>query len=147
MKRFVLNASNELDLTNNVLALTTDNVKDVFGYPRPQMTRDAKSFTNMNGLWEWESATSSANPPFGKTLSGSILVPFPVEACLSGIGENHPQMWYRTSFQTPGASNGGSTLLHFGAVDWMASVYLNGKLLGNHTGRAIVHRFAPPYRL
>jgi beta-galactosidase/beta-glucuronidase len=112
-------------------AITPDTVKTVFGYPRPQMMRDASSWSNMNGLWEWQSATSSANPPFGKTLSGEILVPFPVEACLSGIGANHPQMWYRTTFDHAATGN---TLLHFGAVDWMASVYLNGKLLGNHTG-------------
>ena len=70
--------------------------------------------------------------PFGTKLDGEILVPFPVESCLSGIGKNHPFMMYRTEMDAPFAS--GSTLLHFGAVDWQTSVFLNGKLLGNHTG-------------
>lgn len=41
-------------------------------------------------------------------------------------------MWYRRTFSTPFAS--GRTLLHFGAVDWLTTAYVNGKLVGNHTG-------------
>ena len=65
-------------------------------------------------------------------LTGSILVPFPVEACLSGVGENHPYQMYRTVVDKPFSS--GQTLLQFGAVDWQAVVYVNGKLAGNHSG-------------
>ena len=70
-------------------------------YPRPQMARgvaatvdelrdagDASVWTNLNGLWEWEPTTAGAAPAFGKTLAGSILVPFPVESCLSGVAPN-----------------------------------------------------------
>ena len=110
-------------------------------------TGDAASWTNLNGLWEWEKAATAAgdvagdalaSPPFGKTLNGSILVPFPVESCLSGVappnsGAVVQEMWYRLVFDKE-AGDADRTLLHFGAIDWQSSVYLNGKLLGNHTG-------------
>eukprot|EP01062_Namystynia_karyoxenos_P066681 TRINITY_DN60603_c0_g1_i1.p1 TRINITY_DN60603_c0_g1~~TRINITY_DN60603_c0_g1_i1.p1 ORF type:complete len:745 (+),score=215.99 TRINITY_DN60603_c0_g1_i1:80-2236(+) len=119
-------------------------------YPRPQMVRgasgdaaqlrdhgDPSNWHNLNGLWEWEPANSTT-PPFGKTLSSALLVPFPVESCLSG---NAPatskaivkEMWYRLSFDFTAPAQT-QTLLNFGAVDWQTSVYLNGAFLGNHTG-------------
>ena len=49
------------------------------------MSGDANTWVNLNGLWEWEPTTGGASPPFGQTLNGSILVPFPVESCLSGV--------------------------------------------------------------
>jgi len=122
-------------------------------YPRPQMARgaavsrselrdvgDASVWTNLNGLWEWEPTTTDAPAPFGRTLNSSILVPFPVESCLSGVAPTSSaaivrSMWYRLTFDATRVSpNGGSTLLHFGAVDWQSAVYLNGQRLGNHTG-------------
>ena len=128
-------------------------------YPRPQMVRarksaaigttalrdfgDASNWANLNGLWEWEPTTpgGGASPPFGRALGGSILVPFPVEACLSGVAPNSSaaivkDMWYRITFdaERSGGENGGATLLHFGAIDWQSAVYINGVLLGNHTG-------------
>lgn len=122
-------------------------------YPRPQMVRgtgdlkklrdegDASVWTNLNGLWEWES-TSSDVPQFGQQLNGSILVPFPVESCLSGVAPNSSdfivkQMWYRLVFDAERkslAGGDGRTLLHFGAIDWQSTIYLNGEKLGNHTG-------------
>jgi len=121
-------------------------------YPRPQMVRgrggdrdkgDPSLWSNLNGLWEWEPAADAA-PPFGRPLNGSILVPFPVESCLSGVAPASSatlvaQMWYRLVFDAA-VADGAKTLLHFGAVDWQATVYLNGLLLrhdgrlGNHTG-------------
>lgn len=129
-------------------------------YPRPQMARgsaatftalrdhgDPSVWTNLNGLWEWEAAAAGSPPPVGKTLGGSILVPFPVESCLSGVAPNTSasivtDMWYRLTFDAertttagPGTlAAAGATLLHFGAIDWQSSVYLNGVRLGNHTG-------------
>mmetsp|Transcript_86267 Transcript_86267/g.252342 ORF Transcript_86267/g.252342 Transcript_86267/m.252342 type:complete len:642 (+) Transcript_86267:55-1980(+) len=117
-------------------------------YPRPQMVRgsgslkylrdngDASTWANLNGLWEWES-TETDEPQFGKALSSSILVPFPVESCLSGVAPRKSadivqRMWYRLTFDATLAP--GRTLLHFGAVDWQATVYLNKARLGNHTG-------------
>ena len=106
-------------------------------YPRPQMVREGAEWLNMNGMWEWEPAngvngTASTPPPFGKTLTRSILVPFPAESCLSGIAENHEHQWYRHTFNSKNFTE--SALLHFGAVDWYAEIYLNKRLLGNHSG-------------
>jgi len=120
-------------------------------YPRPQMVRgsgwldgpsmrdigDPSTWTNLNGLWEWQK-TTSATPPFGQTLAGSILVPFPVESCLSGVAPQKSAdivktMWYRLPFNH-NSSTGGRTLLHFGGVDWQTTVYLNKQNIGGHTG-------------
>lgn len=66
-------------------AVTPDNVETSFGYPRPQMTRDeASTVLVLNGLWEFDLAKAGDAPPFGQTLSQTILVPFPLESCLSG---------------------------------------------------------------
>eukprot|EP01050_Picozoa_sp_SAG11_P015312 SAG11_NODE_1972_length_3980_cov_6.425921_1_plen_436_part_00 len=107
-------------------------------YPRPQMARSS-SWLNMNGMWEWEpaagiNATAATPPPFGRKLARAILVPFPAESCLSGIGESHPYQWYRHAFDGAKAFAGSRAVLHFGAVDWHAKVYLNKRLLGNHSG-------------
>jgi hypothetical protein len=109
-------------------------------YPRPQMARTSGAgWLNMNGMWEWEptaglNGTASAPPPFGQKLARSILVPFPAESCLSGIGENHEYQWYRQTFEGATAFAGSQAVLHFGAVDWRAKVYLNRQLLGDHSG-------------
>ena len=58
-------------------AATVDELRD---------TGDASTWTNLNGLWEWEPTTADAAPAFGKKLAGSILVPFPVESCASSFG-------------------------------------------------------------
>jgi len=96
------------------------------------MTRPDATYKNLNGLWEWQSASEGDKPTFGQKLTGKILVPFPVESCLSGIAENHPYQLYRTVVDKPFSK--GQTLLQFGAVDWQAVVYVNGKLAGNHSG-------------
>ena len=74
-------------------------------------------------------------PPVGRTLNQTILVPFPLEACLSGAFAwplySH-WFWYRVLVDAPFAS--GSTLLHFGAVDWNTTVWVNGKVAGTHSG-------------
>jgi len=116
-------------------------------FPRPQMVRgegknlsdlrdkgDPSLWCNLNGLWEWEPASSEV-PHFNRQLKEFILVPFPVESCLSGTGQpmsTNKSMWYRLAFDYRPRS--GRTLLHFGAVDWQCAVYLNGKLLGKHMG-------------
>ena len=114
-------------------------------YPRPQMTRGAATYKNMNGLWEFQLARGQRNAaeagvfvdpvPFGQTLNQTILVPFPLESCLSGAFRwpAYSQFFfYRLLFDAPFAA--GNTLLHFGAVDWNTTVYLNGKSLGTHLG-------------
>ena len=101
-------------------------------YPRPQMTRP--DWLNLNGVWQFDWSTGSDAPPFGKTLSQSILVPYPVESALSGIMAYKPYMWYRTTFTVPSSWAGRGIVLRFGAVDWQTTVYVNGHQVGKHTG-------------
>ncbi|HEV3085220.1 MAG TPA: glycoside hydrolase family 2 TIM barrel-domain containing protein [Gemmataceae bacterium] len=101
-------------------------------YPRPQMVR--KDWLNLNGLWQLGFATRDEAPPFGKDLTERILVPFPVESALSGIMKHADRLWYRRTFTLPAGWSGKRVLLHFGAVDWQATVWLNGKELDRHQG-------------
>src|SRR5438270_2951683 len=102
-------------------------------YPRPQMVR--KDWLNLNGLWELAITNRDAAKP--DYFPEQILVPFPVESALSGVmkipGENQ-QIWYRRIFTIPKKWIGQRILLHFGAVDFEATVWLNGKKVGEHRG-------------
>jgi len=103
-------------------------------YPRPQLVRER--WTNLNGTWEYAITDSSAATPPAK-FDGSILVPFAVESQLSGVQKtvNEQQLlWYRRTFTAPARKNGERLLLHFGAVDWKATISVNGKEVGTHTG-------------
>ncbi|EGD76874.1 hypothetical protein PTSG_12695 [Salpingoeca rosetta] len=103
-------------------------------YPRPQMVRDT-NWTNLNGWWEFQPADPKQQPPFGKKLNSTVNVPFPVEACLSGVWQTHMHLWYRRVFARPSpASSSDRVLLHFGAVDWQTQVFVNKQLVGTHTG-------------
>jgi hypothetical protein len=101
-------------------------------YPRPQMVR--KDWLNLNGLWQLAFAKEAESVPAGKELPERILVPFPVESALSGVMKRADRLWYRRTFTVPKEWTGGRTLLHFGAVDWQATVWVNGKAIGNHRG-------------
>lgn len=101
-------------------------------YPRPQLVRS--DWTNLNG--EWDFALTGADEPQPAEFADQIVVPFPVEAPLSGVGkrvEEGDAVWYRRTFEAP-ALKGGRLLLHFGAVDWDATVWVNGKRVGSHQG-------------
>src|SRR5437764_2749834 len=87
-------------------------------YPRPQMVRE--KWQNLNGLWQFAEAKPGEAPPVGKNLDGRILVPFPVESALSGVGKRMERLWYRRTFTIPQDWDV-RTLLHFGAVDWEAT--------------------------
>jgi hypothetical protein len=101
-------------------------------YPRPQLVRD--EWMNLNGLWQLGFGKSGEAPPVGKALDQPILVPFPVESALSGVMRHADRLWYRRTFATPQAWAGRRTLLHFDAVDWEATVWVNGQELGTHQG-------------
>ncbi|MGQ8336730.1 glycoside hydrolase family 2 protein [Sunxiuqinia sp. A32] len=101
-------------------------------YPRPQMER--ADWLNLNGVWEFQVGEAGENPPIGKTLSDTILVPFPVESALSGVMEQHEHIWYRRTFSVPEDWDGKQILLHFGAIDWESEIFINGKSLGIHQG-------------
>lgn len=103
-------------------------------YPRPQLVRK-NNWKNLNGLWDY-AITSKAEATAPKSYQGKILVPFPVESSLSGVGKTIDKdnlLWYKTSFAIP-SNIKNNVLLHFGAVDWKTDVWVNGKKVGTHEG-------------
>ncbi|MDQ3864993.1 MAG: glycoside hydrolase family 2, partial [Actinomycetota bacterium] len=113
-------------------------------YPRPQFRR--KEWTNLNGIWGfafddsdvglasgWQSVTPeelrSGNSPFDR----EITVPFCYQSKLSGIGETafHDVVWYARAFEYAGDER---LLLHFGAVDYRTTVWVNGAQVASHEG-------------
>lgn len=121
----------------NKQTLTTDFEQDLSraalpfsDYPRPQMKRDA--YLCLNGTWRFRMERR------GKTCyEGTIIVPFPPESHLSGvereIGKHDVMIYERTLTITP-AMLGGRVLLHFGACDQRARVFINGTPVGEHVG-------------
>lgn len=102
-------------------------------YPRPQMVRD--QWENLNGLWQYAVTDKAAGLPM--QYQGQILVPFPIESALSGVKKPllpTQRLWYKRNITRPNLKKGERALLHFGAVDWQATVYVNGKEVGGHTG-------------
>ena len=102
-------------------------------YPRPRMERD--SYVNLNGRWDYAITREGTKP---EVYDGTILVPFSPEADLSGVNRQlqpTEYLWYHRAL--PGQvqlTEGKRWLLHFGAVDQYAVVYVNGKLLKRHLG-------------
>ncbi|UJF31335.1 PA14 domain-containing protein [Paenibacillus hexagrammi] len=101
-------------------------------YPRPQLARD--QWMNLNGKWEFQAAKENDEVPTGQTLKENILVPFATESILSGIHRVESLMWYKRSFTVPDNWNGERVKLNFGAVDYLATIYVNGQLVGTHKG-------------
>lgn len=102
-------------------------------YPRPQMVRE--NWQNLNGLWNYTITPKDAATPSG--YQGQILVPYPLESALSGVKkplQPSENLWYKRAFTKPALKDGEHVLLHFGAVDWQATVYVNGKETGSHSG-------------
>lgn len=101
-------------------------------YPRPQMVRP--QWHNLNGQWNYAilDKDEKYNSP-----DGQIMVPFAVESKLSGVQRQvgpEKALWYERSFTVPKQWKGERVLLHFGAVDWQAEVWINGLEAGVHTG-------------
>ncbi|WP_327006798.1 glycoside hydrolase family 2 [Dactylosporangium sp. NBC_01737] len=101
-------------------------------YPRPQLTRTR--WENLNGVWEFARATVGQPVPTGQSLAERVLVPYPIESALSGIQRREDRMWYRRTFTVPAGWAGQRLLLHFGAVDYDAKVFVNGTQVGAHRG-------------
>lgn len=102
-------------------------------YPRPQFVREG--WQNLNGLWDY--AITGKTAPAPTSFNGKILVPFAVEAALSGVGKSlssDERLWYRRSFNVPAAWKGERLLLNFGAVDYECVLWVNGGLVGAHKG-------------
>lgn len=101
-------------------------------YPRPQLRRD--SFLNLNGPWQYAVTKSPRRPD---RADGTIIVPYSPECELSGVERRigpDDWLWYIRSFELPEDFNRGRVLLHFGAVDQIATVWCNGVEVGSHTG-------------
>ncbi|MFJ4170520.1 glycoside hydrolase family 2 protein [Paenarthrobacter sp. NPDC089714] len=106
-------------------------------HPRPQLVRD--TWLNLNGTWGFEIDAGDSGLERGlltRELAGEILVPFAPESALSGV-ENVDFMeavWYRKSVGIPRDWEGLKVLLHFGAVDHDATVWVNGVEVARHRG-------------
>lgn len=110
-------------------------------YPRPQMQRN--DWMNLNGMWQYaitDRTGEDVNPTDIEqptSWDGMILVPYPIESSLSGVGKqlsDSQDLWYHRTIQIPRAWRKKHIMLNFGAVDWKAWVYINGQLAGEHTG-------------
>lgn len=107
-------------------------------YPRPQLFR--ARWLNLNGPWAFAFDPGLSGVarglPQASALPGEILVPFCPESGLSGLGDPdfHPGVWYRRTFAVPEAWGAARVLLHIGACDHDAFVWVNGHLAGSHRG-------------
>lgn len=101
-------------------------------YPRPQMVRD--NWLNLNGPWEYAITDSNKQP---KEYDGEIIVPFSPETELSGVQRSvgaDDWLWYRRYFTLPDEFRGKRVILHFGAVDQEATVWVNDTQVASHIG-------------
>ncbi|MEV7086761.1 sugar-binding domain-containing protein [Streptomyces sp. NPDC093085] len=106
-------------------------------YPRPQFVR--REWLNLNGTWQFETDRGDSGLERGlleRELTGAIVVPFPPESELSGIGDTDflEAVWYRRVVTLPAAWAGRRVLLHFGAVDYDTTVWANGVEVARHRG-------------
>lgn len=101
-------------------------------YPRPQLRRS--NWTNLNGQWDYSITDSSLQTA---SYNDKILVPFPIESKLSGVQKGllpDQKLWYKRTFDLVAINPSKKYLLHFGAVDYQATVWVNDQLIGSHTG-------------
>lgn len=118
---------------NKMLTPAGENLPDIPWnvYPRPKMRRN--SFLTLNGKWKFGVKDKGGENVF----DSEILVPFPPESILSGIDKVFPEdktRVYCRDFFIPKGFNKGRIILHFGAVDQIARVFVNGVLVVEHTG-------------
>ena len=105
------------------------------GYPRPQMVRD--QWESLNGQWRFALDPDAAwTAPEQVEWQSDILVPFAPETRCSGIADTglYRCCWYQKTLEIAVPRAGERVLLHFGAVDNIATVWLNGRYLGSHEG-------------
>ncbi len=113
-------------------------------YPRPSMVR--RNWRCLNGYWDY--AIRGAGKETGAAQysqyvesygegDGQIRVPFSPECTLSGVNRQllpGERLWYRRTLFCNERTVGGYVLLHFGAVDQIADVWINGQYAGGHVG-------------
>ncbi|MBQ7934844.1 MAG: beta-galactosidase [Clostridia bacterium] len=115
-------------------------------HPKPQFMR--QNWQNLNGIWQFEPDNANSGEARGlwqenQTFSLSIQVPFCPESKLSGI-ENVDFMnavWYKRTVGITESQLQGNVILHFGAVDYKATVYVNGQVCGTHRGGYVSFSF------
>ncbi len=108
-------------------------------YPRPQLVRDR--WVDLQGPWgfAYDDADRGRDEHWERhddVFSRTIIVPFPPESPASGVEEAsfHPVVWYRRAFAVSPENRAQRLLLHFGAVDYRADVWVNGQHVAHHTG-------------
>ncbi len=107
-------------------------------YPRPQFVRE--QWLNLNGEWEFafddDDRGRELGWQYGLSLERRIVVPFPYQCELSGINDKsiHEIVWYARTFDAPSEWRGQDLLLHFGAVDYSTTLWVNGQEVGHHQG-------------
>lgn len=108
-------------------------------YPRPQFVRS--QWVNLNGEWQFAYDDKNLGLTAGwfekdSQLDKKIIVPFVYQSELSGIGEREPHdiVWYKRTFTVDEVDKDHQAILHFGAVDYEAQVFINGHLVVQHTG-------------
>ncbi len=105
------------------------------GYPRPLLRRD--DWMSLDGIWEFAiDATAAWEHPKDVNWGGRINVPFAPETPASGVGDTgfYRAVWYRRSFETPVVTPGQRVILHFGAIDYSATIWVNGVVACRHEG-------------
>jgi beta-galactosidase/beta-glucuronidase len=104
-------------------------------YPRPQLQREF--WQSLNGEWQFScEPRAGCAAPAAVEWNATILVPFSPETKASGIGNTgfYSVVWYRRSFDAPELKPGERLVLHFGAVDYAATVWVNGQMVCAHAG-------------
>ena len=119
-------------------SVSVDNVLPE--YPRPIMERS--SWSNLNGLWDYAIKKKGERKP--EVFDGKILVPFAVESMMSGVGKTvgkDNELWYSRKFTIPSSWKNKRIILNFGAVDWLADVWVNDVKVGQHKGGFVPFSF------
>lgn len=118
-------------------------------YPRPQFVREG-NWINLNGKWDFnfDDADIGLKEQWyrkenSKNFNRKIIVPFCFQSKLSGIEDTsfHEVIWYRREFEIPEKFKTKKVLLHFGAIDYKSTIYLNGEYVGSHEGGYIGFSF------
>ena len=115
-------------------------------HPKPQFQRD--NWMNLNGSWQFEIDHGNSGEARGMydpaiQLSQTINVPFCPESKLSGVEYKDfmYSVWYKRSVTLTAEQVQGRVVLHFGAVDYLATLYINGKKVGTHKGGYVSFAF------
>ncbi len=133
---FTFNLSAQWEPAGNKLKTKWTSEIDVYNvlpeYPRPIMERT--EWQNLNGLWSYAILPVGRQPV---SFDGEILVPFAIESSLSGVQKSvgkDNELWYQREFVIPSNWENNKIILHFGAVDWSADVWVNDIKVGRHQG-------------